>query len=139
MNTRLLLWLAFLWLVSLCSGTQRWRLATWNLHNFFDSVDDRYGDIVPRQDQVDEKVADLVKALEKIGADVVAVQEVEKRALLDRLAQRAGYRYANLVPGNDGVRGINVGLLSKVKVQGYASHLSLITIYMCIRDRGFSR
>jgi endonuclease/exonuclease/phosphatase family metal-dependent hydrolase len=99
-----------------------WRLCTWNLHNFFDSVDDSYGDQVPRPDQVDKKVSDLTEALGMIGADVVAVQEVEKRALLERLAQRAGYRYAILVRGNDEVRGINIGLLSRLKVKGYASH-----------------
>lgn len=122
MNTRLLLLLACFGLVSLCSGAERWRLCTWNLHNFFDSVDDRYADTVPRQELVDKKVSDLAAALEKIGADVVAVQEVEKRVLLERLARRAGYRYAILVPGNDSARGINVGMLSKLKVRGYASH-----------------
>ena len=99
-----------------------WRLCTWNLHNFFDSVDDPYGDQVPRADQVEKKISDLTQALGMIGADVVAVQEVEKRALLERLAQRAGYRYAILVKGNDEARGINIGLLSKLKVKGYASH-----------------
>ncbi|MFN8609232.1 MAG: endonuclease/exonuclease/phosphatase family protein [Vulcanimicrobiota bacterium] len=100
----------------------RWRLCTWNLHNFFDSVDDPYGDQVPAPAQVEKKVADLSQALGMIGADVVAVQEVEKRSLLERLAQRAGYRYAILVPGNDEARGINIGLLSRLKVKGYASH-----------------
>jgi len=122
MKTRLFLLLACLGLAWPGSGAERWRLATWNLHNFFDSVDDRYGDTVPRPEQVDKKVADLAEALDKIGADVVAVQEVEKRTLLERLAQRAGYRYAILVSGNDRARGINVGLLSKLKVKGYASH-----------------
>lgn len=99
-----------------------WRLCTWNLHNFFDSVDDPYGDQVHTPAQVDKKLSDLSQALAMIGADVVAVQEVEKRVLLERLAQRAGYRYAILVPGNDETRGINIGLLSKLKVRGYASH-----------------
>lgn len=122
MRTRMLILLCLLGWFTSWAEAPPWRLCTWNLHNFFDSVDDHYGDQVPKPEQVEKKLTDLSAALEKIGADVVAVQEVEKRALLERLAQRAGYRYAILVPGNDRVRGINVGLLSKKRVQGYASH-----------------
>lgn len=122
MKTRLLTLLCLLGWFSSWAEAPRWRLCTWNLHNFFDSIDDKYGDQVPKPDQVEKKLSSLSGALDTIGADVVAVQEVEKQALLERLAQRTGYRYAILVPGNDSVRGINVGLLSKVKVKGYASH-----------------
>jgi len=122
MKTRILILLCLLgWFSSWAEGPQ-WRLCTWNLHNFFDSIDDPYGDQVHDPARVEKKLADLSAALETIHADVVAVQEVEKRSLLERLAQRTGYRYAILLPGNDAVRGINVGLLSKVKVRGYASH-----------------
>ena len=122
MKTRLLLFFCLLGCLGSWAERPHWRLCTWNLHNFFDSIDDPYADQVHKPEKVEKKLADLSAALATIGADVVAVQEVEKRALLEKLAQRSGYRYAVLLPGNDTVRGINVGLLSKVKVKGYASH-----------------
>lgn len=122
MKTRMLILLCLLGWFTSWAEAPRWRLCTWNLHNFFDSIDDKYGDQVHEPTRVEKKITDLTAALNTIGADVVAVQEVEKRVLLERLAQRAGYRYAILIPGNDHARGINVGLLSKIKVRGYASH-----------------
>lgn len=107
-----------------CAGQPaRLRLATWNLHNLFDEVDDpSVGDLTPSPSQVTKKLNNLGQALQVLGADVLAVQEVENRAILERLARANGYRYAILVEGNDTARGIDVGLLSKVKVTGYASH-----------------
>jgi endonuclease/exonuclease/phosphatase family metal-dependent hydrolase len=122
MKTRLSFVLCLLGCLASWAEGPHWRLCTWNLHNFFDSIDDPYGDQVHKPEKVEKKLVDLSAALQAIQADVVAVQEVEKRSLLEKLAQRAGYRYAVLLPGNDSARGINVGLLSKLKVKGYASH-----------------
>ncbi|MBT9585782.1 endonuclease/exonuclease/phosphatase family protein [bacterium] len=101
---------------------QRIRLATWNVHNLFDAIDDRYDDLVPKPEQVEKKLEDLSLALGRIGADIIALQEVENLSILQRLARSSGYRYAILVEGNDAQRGIDVALLSKLKVRGYASH-----------------
>jgi endonuclease/exonuclease/phosphatase family metal-dependent hydrolase len=98
------------------------RLATWNVHNLFDAIDNRNDDLVPSQKQVDKKLANLSLALNRMEADVLALQEVENLSILQRLARSSGYRYAILVEGNDTRRGIDVALLSKLKVAGYASH-----------------
>jgi len=118
--------LIFFLLVALSWGllahSGRLRVATWNVHNLFDAIDDGNGDQVPSAEQVDKKLRQLSKALQQMQADVLALQEVEKLSLLQRLAGAGGYRYAILVEGNDDTRGIDVGLLSKVKVVGYATH-----------------
>lgn len=101
---------------------RRVRLASWNLHNLFDEVDDPYADDVPSPARVQAKLQALAQALRDLNSDMVAVQEVENRALLERLAHAAGYRYAILVEGNDTQRGIDVGFLSRVEVSGYRTH-----------------
>ena len=117
------------------------RLATWNAHNYFDAIDDRYADQVPGAPEVERKTQQLALALRQINADAIALQEVEKRALLEQLAQASGYRYALLVEGNDQVRGIYVALLSRHKPVGFRSHKNDALPYVegNRRDVRFSR
>lgn len=98
------------------------RLASWNVHNYFDERDDPYQDEVCSSLEVELRTQDLARALGELNADVLALQEVENRRLLERLARASGYRYAVLVEGNDNVRGIDVGLLSRKPVVGYRTH-----------------
>ena len=101
----------------------RVRLLTWNVHNLFDERDDPYRDTVLTPDQVERKLNQLGAILNGLEADVIALQEVENRALLERLAARIpGIRHTILVVGNDEVRGIQVGLLSRQSVVGYRTH-----------------
>lgn len=104
------------------AAVTRVRLASWNLHNFFDERDDRYSDQVFSHEQVEAKIANLAQAMAGIKADVIGLQEVENLPLLQRLAHAAGYRYAVLVEGNDSQRGIDVALLSRTRLSGYRSH-----------------
>lgn len=99
------------------------RLSSWNLHNLFDEVDDSYCDKVYTPVQVEQKLDRLAEVVASIDPDLLAVQEVENRALLQRLANRlSGYRTLLVVNGNDKVRGIQVGLMSKQPVTGYRTH-----------------
>lgn len=104
------------------ANPQKIRLASWNVYNLFDDIDDPYSDKVLTRQQMEDKLKNLSHGLRLIDADVIGLQEVEKAALAQRLAQLSGYRYAILVEGNDTQRGIDVALLSKVKVKGYRSH-----------------
>jgi endonuclease/exonuclease/phosphatase family metal-dependent hydrolase len=101
------------------------RVATWNVHDLFDEVDrlDPPGELddVPSPAEVALKLERVASVLDRLGADVVLLQEVENLALLRRLALRAGYPEARLVEGND-PRGIDVGLLSRWPVTAYLSH-----------------
>jgi endonuclease/exonuclease/phosphatase family metal-dependent hydrolase len=102
------------------------KLATFNLHNFFDGENDpNKDDDVPKASEVDDKVARVGAALRRLDADVVALQEIENRPLLDRLVKeqlaQLGYDHVHLQPGND-PRGINVALLSRFPVLRVTSH-----------------
>ncbi|MGM9992583.1 MAG: endonuclease/exonuclease/phosphatase family protein [Candidatus Bruticola sp.] len=97
-------------------------LATWNLENFFDTVDDDYNDDVLTESEYADKLSRVSSVLQQVGADVVGVEEIENSQVLSDLGRRSGYPYYVLIPGNDKVRGINVGVLSKVPVRNCVTH-----------------
>ncbi|HET9594945.1 MAG TPA: endonuclease/exonuclease/phosphatase family protein [Anaeromyxobacteraceae bacterium] len=110
-------------------GARVVRLATWNVHDLFDEVDRAAPpgaqDLVPTHAEVEAKLARVGAVVGTLDADVVALQEVENLDLLRRLAQGplAGLGYdAFLVEGGD-PRGIDVGVLSRVPVLRWVSHL----------------
>ncbi|MCA9671096.1 MAG: endonuclease/exonuclease/phosphatase family protein [Myxococcales bacterium] len=98
----------------------RIKLATFNVRNLFDSSDDPDKlDDVPSKSEVDAKLKAIGIAIRRLDADIVALQEIENRAILDRLNNEElsslGYEHVRLVEGND-VRGVDVALLSKFPV-----------------------
>jgi endonuclease/exonuclease/phosphatase family metal-dependent hydrolase len=101
------------------------RVASWNVHDLFDAADRIVPpgdeDLVPSGAEVEAKLARLAAVLARVDADLWLLQEVESRAVLDRLAALGGYPAARLVDGND-PRGIDVALLSRLPLGGYASH-----------------
>jgi endonuclease/exonuclease/phosphatase family metal-dependent hydrolase len=107
------------------SGAALVRVATWNVHDLFDEVDQLAPpgalDTVVAPAEVEAKLDRVAAVLRRLDADVVLLQEVENRPLLARLAARSGYAEARLVEGND-PRGIDVALLSRLTVLDYRSH-----------------
>lgn len=109
------------------SGTVR--VATWNVHDLFDEVDRTEPpgnqDTVLSHAQVEEKLARVGAVLARIDADLVVLQEVENRALLERLADGPlaglGYLELSLTEGLD-PRGIDIGVLSRLPIE-VVSHL----------------
>jgi endonuclease/exonuclease/phosphatase family metal-dependent hydrolase len=101
------------------------RVATWNVHDLFDEHDREVPpgdqDLVPAAAEVEAKLDALAAVLARLDADLVVLQEVEDRALLGRLAARAGYPEARLVEGSD-PRGIDVAALSRLPIEAYVSH-----------------
>lgn len=101
------------------------RVATWNVQNLFDAEDrvipPGEEDLVPGAAEVEMKLSRVAAVLARLDADLLLLQEVENRALLDRLASIAGYPVARLVEGND-PRGIDVAVLSRLPIRAYASH-----------------
>lgn len=97
---------------------ERVTVASFNVENWFDAVDDPgrdEGDTPPKPEEAKRAVAALIR---EAGADVVTLQEMENRAGLDELADRylepGRYPYRLLVEGNDG-RGIDVAILSATR------------------------
>ena len=100
-------------------------VATYNLENGFDAFDDPYsGDeaMDPKPAAAWAAAAEVVQASD---ADVVFVQEVENEAALAAWVAAflpdAGYREVLVVPTNS-ERGIHLGVLSRVPIDGVTSH-----------------
>jgi predicted extracellular nuclease len=99
-------------------------LATWNVENFFDTEDDpTHDDSVFPAEAVRAKIDSIASTIRSINPDLIALQEVENLEVLQQLNQRGNLNYPNviLVEGND-PRGIDVGLLTRLKVNQVKSH-----------------
>jgi endonuclease/exonuclease/phosphatase family metal-dependent hydrolase len=101
------------------------RVATWNVENFFDAKDDpRKDDEVVSEAQVARKVEQLATVLRELDADVVLLQEVENIDVLRRLAAAVGpLGYGVWLREGGDPRGIDVGLLARLRLFRYESHL----------------
>ncbi|MCA9797089.1 MAG: endonuclease/exonuclease/phosphatase family protein [Candidatus Eremiobacteraeota bacterium] len=98
------------------------RLASWNVHNLFDEIDDSYNDDVFTPAEVRTKLDRLARVLGQIEPDFVGLQEVEHLVLAERLARRLPGYQAILVEGNDKARGINVAVLTRLPIGQIKSH-----------------
>jgi len=103
-------------------------LATFNVENLFDSEDDPgHEDDLPSAGQVADKLEQLGRAIRDLDADLLALQEVENKAVLERLNTEQlggmGYAHLRLVEGND-YRGLDVALLSRFPIKTAISHAS---------------
>jgi endonuclease/exonuclease/phosphatase family metal-dependent hydrolase len=110
------------------SGDQaHYRLATWNVRNLFDPIDDYYNDEKPTQQEYEEKIERLASVLETVEADFIALQEVENLKSLTLLNEELSHPYpqVGLVEGNDQMRGIDVAFLSRLPVREVRSHTEL--------------
>ena len=104
-----------------------YRIATFNVRNLFDTVDDRYNDEHVTEAEYSDKIARLSEVLDTVQADFIALQEVENlESLLSLNAQLSRpYPQVGLVEGNDQVRGIDVCFLSRLAVKDVRSHADL--------------
>lgn len=121
---------AVLALVLACAGprpppapARTLRLATWNVQNLFDEVPDgAQNETVSSPEVVEAKLTRLAGVLRALGADAIALQEVENEAVLVRLAAAAGGGWGTcLVEGPD-PRGIDVALITRARVERCLAH-----------------
>lgn len=106
-----------------------WTLASYNVQDLFDTTDDPDADdLRPTENQLQNKLTRLGRALHILDADIIGLMEVETLGVLRRLNKDAlsdlGYREAILIEGNDPERGIDVALLSRFPVTQTVSHAS---------------
>ena len=107
------------------------RMGTYNVHDLFnDRVDGSSAGVqearnTPSTEEYERRLAQLAGVLDELAADVMALQEVENRDALERLATqgplRGIYPYRVLVEGND-PRGIDVAVLSRYPVVHQQTH-----------------
>ncbi|MDP7061945.1 MAG: endonuclease/exonuclease/phosphatase family protein [Planctomycetota bacterium] len=105
------------------------RVVSWNIENFFDELDDPFTNdevtnpsfVAPERQQ---RVSDAIHAM---NPDVLCLQEVENRALLEKFNNAylsdLGYQVV-LFEGND-KRGIDVALLSRLPIESVTSYRHL--------------
>lgn len=103
-------------------------VATYNLFNLFDDHDDPYRVDEETRVKPRAELERLARSIQELNADVIAVAEVENRDFLQLFVEvmlpNMGYDHVVLLEGND-LRGIDVGLISRVPVGPVKSHRHL--------------
>lgn len=107
------------------------RIGTFNAKNLFnDRIDGESGildeeESTPTSAQYQTKLRDTATLLSRLDADLLMLQEIENRAVLDDLADRPeigrSYPYRYLSAGND-PRGIDIGFLSVFPIESQSTH-----------------
>jgi endonuclease/exonuclease/phosphatase family metal-dependent hydrolase len=94
-------------------------VAAYNVLNLFDAYDDPYREDEGTPAKPRSQLEHLAASIRSLNADLIAVEEVENRDVLERFVNvflaDMGYNDVVLVEGNDH-RGIDVGLISRVPV-----------------------
>ena len=118
------------------------RVASFNVLNLFDKIDDpdkRDEGTHPKSVESERALAEIMESSE---ADVIALQEVENIDILTQFRNSNGladdYPHVVLVEGNDG-RGIDVALFSKHPITNVESHKDEVFPIEGQKDRGFLR
>lgn len=107
------------------NSTGRFTLASYNVLNLFDHVDDpgKKDEDTPPKSAASQ--AALAEVMASSGADVIALQEVENIGILKSFRDSNGlaqtYPHLLLLEGNDN-RGIDVALMSKYPIRNAVSH-----------------
>lgn len=104
------------------------RVASWNVRNFFDAVDDPNDDEVLKPEAYVAKLREMKVVLEALDADFLALQEVEKLQCLRDLNGQLDkpYPQLGLIEGNDTRRGIDVAFMSRIPVAAVYSHADFV-------------
>lgn len=101
------------------------KVACYNVENFFDAHDDPYRRDESTETKPEAQVAKVAEAIRAIDADVLALEEVENRGVLESLMKTQlsdlGYRNVVLFEGND-TRGIDCALVTWLPVGPVTSH-----------------
>lgn len=100
------------------------KLATFNVRNLFDDVDDPYRADETAPPKPRDELERLAATIRELDADLLALQEVESRDYLERFVEvllpDMGYEVVHF-EGND-LRGIDVSLLSRFAIERVGSH-----------------
>lgn len=101
------------------------KMATFNILNMFDEYDDPYRADEGTPAKPREELIRLANTIRSLDADVVALQEVENRGVLEYFNRTFladfGYEHVVLFEGND-LRGIDCAVLSRLPVGPVTSH-----------------
>ena len=100
------------------------RIATFNVRNLFDGVDDPYYNDETTKAKPRKEIEGIAKTIHTINPDILAMQEVESRGYLQRFndvfLRDLGYEVIHFA-GNDG-RGSGLAMLARVRVGAVTSN-----------------
>ena len=100
------------------------RFVSWNVENLFDEHDDPYHNEGNTRTTTESRKVRLATAINALNADVVALEEVENRGVLEDFNKRylkdLGYEVV-LFEGNDN-RGIDNALLTRLPIRSATSY-----------------
>lgn len=100
------------------------KIASYNVENFFDleKNNSEYQEYIPNgsslwnQRSFDVKIKNLVKVIEDLDADIIALQEIENRELIQLLQKELPkYNYHSFIKYSQSAVGL--GILSKIKIK----------------------
>ena len=108
-------------------------IATYNSYRFFDTVCDTGScgssdyEVQFSDTEYQEKVEDMAAALKKIGADIVLLQEVEKKSCLEDLQKELGNMYsATYIGETGGDASVDTAVITKGTIVDTDRHLDSI-------------
>lgn len=114
--------LLFIFTISLSANN--FTIASYNVENFFDLKDDNteYKEFIPNtsslwnQKNFNIKFNNLLKVINDLDADIIALQEIENRDLMQELMKKLPqYKYYSFIKYPKSAVGL--GLLSKIKIK----------------------
>lgn len=100
-------------------------VGAYNILNLFDDADDPYSLDEMMSPKPRPQMEHVAKTIRELNADVLALEEVENRGILERFIEvflpEMGYEHVVLFEGNE-VRGIDVALISRLPLGTVTSH-----------------
>ncbi len=114
----------FLFLLTITLNANTFSIASYNVENLFDLNEDgnEYGEFKPNtkanwnEKIFNIKINNLIKVLKDLDADIIALQEIENRELVQLLLKKLpNYKYYSFIKYPDSA--IGIGFLSKIKIK----------------------
>jgi len=114
----------FLFLITVTLNANTFSIASYNVENLFDLNKDgnEYSEFIPdtkanwNEENFNIKINNLTKVIKDLDADIIALQEIENRELMQLLLKKLpNYKYYSFIKYTDSA--IGIGFLSKIKIK----------------------
>lgn len=114
----------FLFLFAIILNAKTFSIATYNVENLFDlnKDDNEYSEFVPNspsnwnETNFNIKISNLIKVIKDMNVDILALQEIENRELMQLLLKKLPeYKYYSFIKYPDSA--IGIGFLSKIEIK----------------------
>ena len=113
-----------LFILSLSLKASNFTVASYNVENLFDleNNNNEYSEFIPNtkaqwnQKNFNIKLNNLIKVISELNADIIALQEIENRGLMQELMKKLPqYNYYSFIKYPNSA--IGLGILSKIKIK----------------------